>query len=195
MTTGSGCPPPLLLSRSILQHACNVCQARAGLSHPHIERPATKRTSTPFAPRGMRTIQDPPWVNHLPVGTSLRIAPGYNASRPPDLRVGRSQPASRPPRRGHTSVMRTTSLNHRRARGGRREGRVTDQYSEASRWTLKHRSMAPKHKTRALISSTLSPHNSARSAVETACRSQCGTAEVAEKAELRTHTPRPYGEA
>jgi hypothetical protein len=39
-----------------------------------------------------------------------------------------------------------------------------------------------------------SPHNSARSAVETACRSQRRDAEDAETAELLTHAPRPHDE-
>ena len=39
-----------------------------------------------------------------------------------------------------------------------------------------------------------SPHNSARSAVETACRSQRRTAETAEDAESLNNTPRPHDE-
>jgi len=129
MTRGSGCPPPLLLSRSILQHVRNVCQARAGLSHLPIVQQPLSRASTSLAPRGMRTIQDSPCVNHLPVGTSFRIDPGYSASRPPDKYGGRQRPATGPPRWGHASVLRTTAIHHRRARRGRRESRVTDPYS------------------------------------------------------------------
>jgi hypothetical protein len=119
MTRGSGCPPPLLLSRSILQHVRNVCQARAGLSHLPIVQQPTSRASTSLAPRGMRTIHDSPCVNHLPVGTSFRIDPGYSASRPPDKYGGRRRPATGPPRWGHASVLRTTAIHHRRARRGR----------------------------------------------------------------------------
>jgi hypothetical protein len=100
MTSGSGCPPPLLVSRSILQHVRDVCQARTGLNHLPIVQQPTTRASTSPAPRGMRTIQDSPCVNHLPVGTSFQMAQATSSHAP--------QPASGPPRQGHASVLQTT---------------------------------------------------------------------------------------
>jgi hypothetical protein len=73
-------PTPSRVSRQILQHVRNSCQARSGLSDLPFVRRGARQASMPVSPLGVHTIRNSPCVDHLPVGTSSAIGPRYSPS-------------------------------------------------------------------------------------------------------------------
>jgi hypothetical protein len=105
---GSGCPPPLLVSHWILQHARNPCQAGSELRLDPMAGLRERRASTPFERRGSRRIQDSSCSDHPLACSFARSETGYSSASEPEPKPAPSRPSSRPRSPGHSSVTLAT---------------------------------------------------------------------------------------